>query len=568
LEVLERETERRASFERTSAAASDLRSGVTTIDLDQVHNALLEAGWNTKERKLKDHQEVGLVHALTVRNAANFSVPGAGKTVTTLAAYATHRQVGTVETLVVVGPLSCFGPWESEVSVALSGTVNAKRVRGPAPARRAAYVAAQPGDVLLLSYPTAASDLSHLIDLCHRLRVMLVVDESHRVKRFKGGVWSKALVQLAPHARVRTVLSGTPMPQDGRDLYSQLNILWPGRELTGPPTTFASRVDNDMQGVLHTVVPFTSRTPKSALGLKPYTTSRHPVPLTGTQAEIYEMVESQFRRAVEDEPRWREKIEILRRARPIRLLQAATNPDLLNVTDRQLRLPPLHSNPTLMERLVRFRADERAAKHHAALAVMRGIADDRGKAVCWSNFLTNLDQFADLLRSELDIPVFQIDGRVPAADDPANELTRMTPEGAETREAIITQFLGTDGPAALVTNPASMSESVSLHKACHNALYLDRTWDCALFLQSVDRIHRLGLDPGVTVRVHLFEATVDGHPTVDAAVAAALEQKEARMRELLEGAELRPIHLSPDPAVDAEGDQEDLALVLRYLLGH
>ena len=132
---------------------------------------------------------------------------------------------------------------------------------------------------------------------------------------------------------------------------------------------------------------------------------------------------------------------------------------------------------------------------------------------------------------------------------------------------VVARFLGTIGPAALVTNPASMSESVSLHEACHHAIYLDRTWDCALYLQSIDRIHRLGLPPDVTVRVHVFQATVDGRSTVDGVVDAALLQKEARMRQLLEGAELLPIHLSSDPVEDAEGNREDLAMLLRHLLG-
>jgi transposase len=35
----------------------------------------------------------------------------------------------------------------------------------------------------------------------------------HRVKRFKGGIWAPALVEIAKHARVRMILSGTPMPQ-------------------------------------------------------------------------------------------------------------------------------------------------------------------------------------------------------------------------------------------------------------------------------------------------------------------------------------------------------------------
>ena len=39
------------------------------------------------------------------------------------------------------------------------------------------------------------------------------------------------------------------------------------------------------------------------------------------------------------------------------------------------------------------------------------------------------------------------------------------------------------------------------------------------------------------------------------------------MRQLLEGAELVSINLSEDPVVDAEGNEEDLAALRRYLLG-
>jgi len=117
------------------------------------------------------------------------------------------------------------------------------------------------------------------------------------------------------------------------------------------------------------------------------------------------------------------------------------------------------------------------------------------------------------------------DGRVPVGtdalrDDPNEGDER--PGEEDTREAIIQRFLSREGPAMLVTNPTSCSESISLHSSCHNGIYLDRTYDCVLFLQSIDRIHRLGLPPDAKVAIHILLATFDGEPTIDHLVDTSL----------------------------------------------
>ena len=512
----------------------------------------------------------GLVHALTAGNSANFSVPGSGKTATTLAVGGAHFVSDTIDMMLIVGPLACFAPWEREAEIAMPGTLRKIRVRGTADKRRGIYESAQKSDLLLTTYASAAADKTAIVELCRSLNVMLVVDESHRVKRFRGGVWAPALVEVAKVARVRVILSGTPMPQSGKDLFRQLNILWPRGDLTGPPDTFASRVDSNFQDVLNDVLPFVSRTPKSALGLSPYKVMLHEVDLDGTQAEVYDLIESHFKRRLEDVSTWRDKLDRLKRGRPIRLLQAATNPDLLNRKDGYFALPRIDlPNPTLMERLAAFAGSEVPAKSKKALELIRVIADKNEKVVCWSNFVSNLDQFTSLVEEELSIPCFQVDGRVPSGDATTDDsaIGRTNPCDEDTREQIIDRFLTTDGPSVLVTNPASCSESISLHSTCHNAIYLDRTYDCALFLQSLDRIHRLGLPNNVAVRMHVILARLNGRGTIDHLVDKSLSNKEARMRQLLEGADLAPIGQSDDPLVDAEGSVEDLAELLRFLLG-
>lgn len=567
---VERELERHRSFQRTRHAATEFREGAALLNFNVIKQQLAEFGWSAA-RELLPHQEVGLAHALTAVNAANFSVPGSGKTTTALAVAASHLASGTINLVIVVGPLAAFGPWEQETRAALGNIISTRRIRGTSRERRASYMTVQPGGLLLVSFASAAADRPTLIEVCKAHNAMLIVDESHRIKKFKGGLWAPALTDIARHARVRMILTGTPMPQSGRDLFTQLNVLWPGGEITGSRDAFAVRVDSNFSSILHDVRPFMSRTPKQALGLPPYEVERHEVALQGTQAEIYDLILTGLRRRIDGAETWADKLETLRRARPIRLLQAATNPDLFNRADVYYRVPRVQTpNPTLMDRLADYCSHEMPAKTQAALDLLARIATEGGKTVCWSNFVGNLDQFSALARDRLGIPCFQIDGRVPVGDnvgDDQSGLARPNPDDTDTRERIIERFLKTQGAAVLVTNPASCSESISLHRGCHNAIYLDRTYDCAQFLQSIDRIHRLGLPHNVTVRIHILLAASDQGPTIDHLVDASLREKEAVMLELLEGAEVRPLHQNDDPSVDAEGTDQDLSALLRYLLG-
>lgn len=571
--ALKNELERVRSFDRARKAGEVMlglaeHADVSAPSADELLGRIAEYGWNTEQRTLLPHQVRGLAHAMTAVNAANFSVPGAGKTATALSVIAAHRAMDHIDTIVVVGPLSCFRPWEHETAIALPGKLDVHRVRGMQREQRVRFwQRTQPGQLLLCSYATAATDQSEIERLCRRLRVMLIADESHRVKRFRGGQWAPALVAIARMARVRMVLTGTPMPQGPLDLWSQFNILWPGEEATGSRISYQARADADFGSVIRSLEPFFTRTPKDALGLTPPQLITHPVEFEPVQREVYELIENRLRQAIPDAASWQDKLDALRKARPIRLIQSASNPDLLNEEDGFFRIPPVEApTGTLMERLHRYRHHgELPSKFVWALEKLDALKQADEKCVVWTNFIRNIDQFSRLARERLDVPVFSVDGRVPAADDstasPADELD-------ETREARIDQFLDHDGCSILVANPAACAESISLHSRCHTAIYLDRTHDCARWLQSIDRIHRLGLPAGVTVEIHVPETVMDGRLTIDALVDAALQRKTATMGQLLEGAELRAAQAPYQDTLDAaEGSHEDLEAVLRYLLG-
>ena len=79
------------------------------------------------------------------------------------------------------------------------------------------------------------------------------------------------------------------------------------------------------------------------------------------------------------------------------------------------------------------------------------------------------------------------------------------------REGKIREFKNNPNCMVMVANPAAAGEGISLHKVCLNAIYVDRTFTAAHFLQSIDRIHRLGLadDEHPHVEILLSEDTID-----------------------------------------------------------
>ena len=98
------------------------------------------------------------------------------------------------------------------------------------------------------------------------------------------------------------------------------------------------------------------------------------------------------------------------------------------------------------------------------------------------------------------------------------------------REKIIDEFNhGT--LQVLVTNPATLAESVSLHRACHDAHYLELNYNLYLYLQSRDRIHRLGLNDSDKTNYYIYLNYYDDEMKLskDYDIYKALKKKEDRM---------------------------------------
>lgn len=127
-----------------------------------------------------------------------------------------------------------------------------------------------------------------------------------------------------------------------------------------------------------------------------------------------------------------------------------------------------------------------------------------------------------------------------------------------TRERIVKAFQSPNCSfKVIIANPFAVAESISLHKACHNAIYVERSFNAAHFLQSKDRIHRYGLPPETKTNYYYILS----QNTIDETIDTRLNEKERRMTEIME---TMPIPLF-DNVTDDLGDEDIKALIRDYV---
>jgi SNF2 family DNA or RNA helicase len=153
-----------------------------------------------------------------------------------------------------------------------------------------------------------------------------VIDESHYIKRFAGGVWSETLLTIAPNAKRRVILSGTPMPNGYMDLWSQMTFLWPSKQVLGERNAYKNRCDDVAQQVeiKKEIRPFFYRVKKSDLQLPKPKTNKAYYDLKPIQAQIYHALSIRLITELKLQPDDRQKLKQWRKAKMVRLLQAAS----------------------------------------------------------------------------------------------------------------------------------------------------------------------------------------------------------------------------------------------------
>lgn len=501
-------------------------------------------------RKLKEHQVKATFHLYLAGSGANFSVPGSGKTTVVLSVYEMRRLAGEVNSLFVVGPVSCFRPWIEEFRAVLGREPTYLiQAGGRASARKSQYYRSTSSDLILTSFQTLMYDQDEVRQYLEATggNVFLVIDEAHYIKQI-GGNWADAVLSLADLAKFRCILTGTPMPRAYGDVYNMFKFLCPDR----PPLDNKALAELDLlqsqgahsraKGYLDEKIgPYWYRVRKSELGLSaPLFHEPYKIRMNEIESELYQAIVSQITSlSRSDYLRNAEVIGRLKRGRMVRLRQALSYAGLLRSAVNDYPENLVEADSELAKLVLMYDTVETPAKIDALLGLVEKIHQGRCKVVIWSNFVGTL---ALILRhlSSAGYSCEKIEGRTPTEKDNA--------PAQQTREDIIATFKDPESPLkVLIANPAACSEAISLHTACHHAVYYDLSYNCAQYLQSLDRIHRVGGSEIHQAHYYFLQYA----ETIEEDILANLTTKASRMTGIIDSD-----YGIYESDIDATGDEE------------
>ncbi|MFJ3861001.1 DEAD/DEAH box helicase [Streptomyces sp. NPDC090085] len=489
----------------------------------------LGPGWRAD---LTAFQHRDISRLLSMRHGANFSVPGAGKTRVGLAVYAAMKERGTARRLLVVSPKSAYESWISESQECFEvPPVTTVMEKAPDPH----------AEILVVNYERLDRSLTALAGWLRAAPSMVILDEAHRMKLGAQGTYGSACMALGPLTRRRLILTGTPAPNGARDLENLLSFVWPGH---GRRVVTQAVAGGDLAYASSVLRPLFTRTTKKELGLPPFQPVMRTVPLEGLHREIYDALVGRFTARAEVS---RGDFDALGKAM-LRLLMAATSPALL--VEGSTRHEPLHfqvppldvpAGESLFTLLQQLPQHEMPPKYREVRDIVSRNAAAGRKTLVWSTFVRNITSLEVLL---------------------ADYRPAVVHGGTPDREEQIARFRQDPDCFVLLSNPATLGEGISLHRDCHDAVYMDRDFMAGRFLQSLDRIHRLGLAPDAETRVTVLVS----EGTIDEVVGLRLAEKLEFMGGILDDPAVRQLgDLQEEQPVAAGMDEADVRALLEHV---
>ncbi|WP_176548709.1 DEAD/DEAH box helicase [Bacillus cereus] len=480
-------------------------------------------------RPLKPEQLQASFYLATMKRAANFSVPGAGKTAMMYGAFAylSSKKVRKIRRLLVVSPINAFEAWRTEYIEVFGekrylNYMNLKEVKY----RNVGNIRVDWGksDIIVINYEALEGKLTILNELIDEY-TMIVCDEVHRVKGV-GGRRAMAALNLGPKSQYRYVLTGTPIPNSYKDIYNFLHLLY-DKEYDSFFRWEVSDLENpEVEEINNRIQPFFWRTNKYDLK----------VPKADPDKLIVVKPSEKQKQLVQ--AIYENEGNIL--ALYLRLLQASTNPALLldkieyrdlGLLDDEFDLTQVNALNDEEREIARRRAYQQlqvdiipSAKFEKGIQLIMDLVGKGKKVIVWGMFVKTMQKIKQVLQQK-GVSVNLVYGGTPKDE----------------RVKLINDFRDGD-VEVMISNPNTLGESISLHQTVHDAVYFEYNFNLTFMLQSRDRIHRLGLKDDQYTRYYYLMTEGDrAHGGfIDQAIYKRLREKEQVMLDAIDGELLIP----------------------------
>ena len=473
--------EQRSEQEKQLLKSSEYQS------LKDCHVGLLNSDL---EKQLFPHQRVAVAWLLENHQAFLGDDMGLGKTLSVLASFEELKSQSKVDFLLLITPASLVRNWLREQ---VNWIPKLKLVTCPSGKKDREVLLGrlerdQLGtfDGLVINYESArlASSLESLKQITQNRRVMLCLDESQRIKNPRS-VSFKALSELAYRCERRVLLSGTPTPKDLSDIWSQYYLLDGGERFGKNYFEWLTRVA--VLGNKWSEFAVKSFKPDA---VKQVQQRARELLLRRRKDEVVDLPEKIFSiRDVELGGDQHRRYEELRKDLLLKVTKLSGTEfykQISSILEQYLRAVQIASNPRLVDPLWQGEP----AKFLELDEIVREVLEQGQKVVIWTNFLGNVDELA---KRYANFGCSTFSGEVPPVE----------------RDAIVRDFQS-DAPNSakiLVAVPAAGGVGITL-TAAQTAVYLDKTWNAEHWMQSVDRIHRIG-QTGVVNIISLHACSVD-----------------------------------------------------------
>ncbi len=505
--------------------------------------------------KLRPYQYKAAYLLATGKGGFDFSVPGAGKTIITYSVYAYLKAKRIVDKVFVIGPINSFNAWYDEYLTCFGTNPEFENLALETMTDSGIYLKASNihhKEITFLNGDKVRGLTKEIKNFICSNKVMLIVDEAHKIKNPNAYI-TKAVLEISPFALVRILLTGTPMPNGYEDLHSLMKAFSPFDQILpynyGQLKSFTKNgaSSKEEQRIRESIEPYYSRISKKyliqtkeLLPIKSYTVSTS---MDANQKLLYDKLNDFYGKITDNIDE--DLLTALKKALLIRKMQISANPALLkkglsqsmdelreeyresfnkdksdieallqadNALQRELassdimRIVNLYSHGKL-----------HSNKNMLAVEIVSKIVSQGKKVLLWEIFVDNMSILANLIRKKLKIDVEIINGSVAGYE----------------RQEVIDRFRS-GGCMVLIANPATLAESISLHKVCQNAVYVNRNFNAAQFIQSKDRIHRINMPLGTTASYYFLM----NEDTVDESIDERLTLKEQRMLAILDTDEI------------------------------